>query len=422
MLDLPEGFEFGVVETDEELEELIGFNELIHSDDDPEELRRVIENLPGFGRELNFFLKDTDKGEIVCSLNAIPCQWLYEDALLNNLELGWVGTRKEYRKRGLVRILYSYFEDILLKGDYHISTIQGIPYFYRQFGYDFLLPMGRQVSLHVSQIPDRENHKFSFRTATTEDLEEQMRLYKEHNSSLLVTVNRSRELWELQEKSKKRYEDEFESLIIESDRSIDGYLRLKFDGKPEDENHKKALTVIEGHVVSYEGVLDTLSLLKNKAIDYGASQVRLMTPAASNIHRIAKDYGGVTKDWWKYQLRIPDMVKLLFQIKPVLERRLVGTMFHNTSRTLWLNTYQRCYSLEFENGKVTSIEDIGFQDGRQYSEVRSSHENLVRLIFGEFDIDELNRHDIDFIVSGPTRTFLQTLFPKNESHIAYYMV
>ncbi|MHA1576969.1 MAG: GNAT family N-acetyltransferase, partial [Candidatus Thorarchaeota archaeon] len=150
-LDLPDGFEFGIVETDEELEELIEFNSTVHEPTDGEYLKRLIEYLPRFGREMNFYIRDSENGHIVSSINAIPSVWEYDGIALNNLELGFVGTLKEYREKGLLRILYSYF-DRLLK-NYDISTIQGIPYLYRTFGYDFIIPLGRKFFLAVDHIP-----------------------------------------------------------------------------------------------------------------------------------------------------------------------------------------------------------------------------------------------------------------------------
>ena len=82
-MELPDGFEFGFVETDEEVEELLKFHSIVHPEDDIEELRRQIDHLPGFGREMNYFIRDLDKGIIVTALNSIPFTWNYEDT--------WVG-------------------------------------------------------------------------------------------------------------------------------------------------------------------------------------------------------------------------------------------------------------------------------------------------------------------------------------------
>ena len=48
-MKLPDGYEFSTVETDEDVEELLKFHSIVHPDDDLNELRRQIYQLPGFG-------------------------------------------------------------------------------------------------------------------------------------------------------------------------------------------------------------------------------------------------------------------------------------------------------------------------------------------------------------------------------------
>jgi hypothetical protein len=87
-LNLPEGFEFGIIETDDDLEELIAFNAIIHDPNAGEFLKRIIENLPGFRREMNYVIRDSSTGAIVACINSIPSTWAFEGIQLQNLELG----------------------------------------------------------------------------------------------------------------------------------------------------------------------------------------------------------------------------------------------------------------------------------------------------------------------------------------------
>ncbi|MFW9944693.1 MAG: GNAT family N-acetyltransferase, partial [Candidatus Sifarchaeia archaeon] len=218
-MELPDGFEFCTAKAEQDLEDIIEFNSKVH-EDDPEELRRVIENLPGFGLDMNYFIRDLDNGMIVSAMNAIPSTWAYDRVPLRNLELGWVGTLKEYRKRGLVRALYSHFDSLLEDGEYDISVIQGIPHYYRQFGYEFILPLGRRVALSPHLIPKSDEGaepsfmRMSVREAGESDLDEMIRLYDDHNERLLVYSMRSRELWELQERIKREFDHDFTSMVI----------------------------------------------------------------------------------------------------------------------------------------------------------------------------------------------------------------
>ncbi|MHA2005535.1 MAG: GNAT family N-acetyltransferase [Candidatus Thorarchaeota archaeon] len=224
---LPDGLEFGIVETDDELEKLIKFNSSIHEPQDGKELKRIIDLLPGFSREMNFYIRDSDKGVFVSSLNAIPSVWGYASISIRNLELGFVGTLPEYRKKGLVRALYrEFFEKELIRGRYDISTIQGIPYYYRQFGYDFLIPAWRSVFLRTNQVTDVPPEekpawmRLSIRPATKANLESIIRLYDEMTTRTLVSTVRHRKLWEIQEQQRREYEHEFMTYVVKRGKEV----------------------------------------------------------------------------------------------------------------------------------------------------------------------------------------------------------
>ncbi|MHA2379075.1 MAG: GNAT family N-acetyltransferase [Candidatus Thorarchaeota archaeon] len=425
-MDLPEGFEFLTAETEQDLEDILDFNSKVH-EDDPQELRRVIENLPGFGLEMNYFIRDVDTGMIVSAMNAIPSTWAYEGIPLRNLELGWVGTLKEYRKRGFVRALYSHFDSLLKSGNHDISVIQGIPHYYRQFGYEFILPLGRRVTLSPHLIPEIKKGtepsfmKMSVREAVDADLDEIVRLFDDHNKRLLVYSMRSRELWEVQERTKKEYENDFATMVIEENGRINGYFRYGLRKGIKDEHQERVLHVNESSVSSYDGVMRALHFLRQETLHSGACRIELVGPDHNNLCRVSQDLGGKVLRWWKQQIRIPDMVRFLTKIIPVLETRLKGTMFHGLTHNIALNTHRNCYVLRFKEGKIAKVEDLGIQSVGEKNEFRAPSHDLVKLILGDSNIDELNRANIDFLVEGRIRSLVETLFPKRESCIYYYM-
>ncbi len=425
-LELPDGFEFCTGKTEQDLEDLLEFNSKVHQDS-PEELRRVVENLPGFGLSMNYFIRDVDNGMIVSAMNAIPSTWAYEGVPLRILELGWVGTLKEHRGRGLVRALYSHFDSLLEKGKYDVSVIQGIPHYYRQFGYEFILPLGRRVALSPHSIPKIDEGaepsfmKMSVRGAVESDLDEMIRLYDNHNERLLVYSIRSRELWKLQERIKKEFESDFTTMVVEEGGRIDGYFRYGLRKGAKDEYEERVLHVNESSVSSYDGVMRVLHFLRQEALQSQACRIELVGPYQNSLCRISQDLGGKTLLWWKFQVRIPDIVRLLRKVSPVLERRLKGTMFHGLTYDLTLNTHRNCYLLRFKKGRISEVQDMGMQETGEKREFRAPPHDLAKLILGDSSIDELNLANIDFLVDGRIRSLVQTLFPKRESCIAYYM-
>jgi len=422
-MELPGGFEFGVVKSKADIEELIKFNAVVHGDDDPEELRRQIDNLPNFDRELNFYIRDLDKGIIVSTASAIPSVWMYENIPLSNLELGWVGTLKEYRRKGLARALYTYFEEILQRGEYHISTIMGIPYYYRQFGYDFILPLGRKVQLRIDQIPVPKNEarkSIVFREANQDDIPNLMRLYDEHNKTMLIHAARTKGLWELQERFHREFEQEFKTIVLERDDKVVGYFRLCVRGEKKQAPRGLWLSVMESSITTFDDVLQTLQYLRGRAAEENTCRIDLMGPAVNNLCRVAQNLGGNVDIGWKYQIRIPDMTRFLEQIRPTIESRLIGTMFEGMTRELAINTYEHCYVLSFVNGKIAPVKGIGMQEVGEYSDFRAPPNDLARLTLGDYNTDELRSQNIDFIMSKELKPLVETLFPKKNSFIAYY--
>ncbi|MHA2142220.1 MAG: GNAT family N-acetyltransferase [Candidatus Thorarchaeota archaeon] len=423
---LPDGLEFGIVETDDELEELIKFNSSIHEPQDGEELRRIIDLLPGFSREMNFYIRDSDKGVFVSSLNAIPSVWSYAGIALRNLELGFVGTLPEYRKRGLVRALYyEFFEKELNRGKYDISTIQGIPYYYRQFGYDFLIPAWRSVFLRTNQIPEippKEKPawmRLTIRPATKSNLDSIILLYEEMTSLTLVSTVRDKELWQIQEQQRREFEKEFTTYIVKRGKEVEGYFRLIARESATDPGNG-FLDVIESSIRTYDGVRRTMQHLKELCKEKNLNRIALSGSIISNLSQVGLDLGGHMSRGWKHQLRIPDMIRFLKRIRPVLHKRIRKTMFDGLTQEVTINTYRNCYVLDFQGGKIRQIKDLGIHEEGKNLSFRAPPNDFVRLVLGQYSIDELSKQNIDFLVTGQVKSLISTLFPKQESFIGYY--
>jgi predicted acetyltransferase len=48
-----------------------------------------------------------------------------------------------------------YHKRVLEQG-YDLSAIEGTPYFYRQFGYEYAIPLDEQTRIRLEEIPDYE--------------------------------------------------------------------------------------------------------------------------------------------------------------------------------------------------------------------------------------------------------------------------
>ncbi|MFW9918078.1 MAG: GNAT family N-acetyltransferase [Candidatus Thorarchaeota archaeon] len=424
-LVLPEGFEFCAVETDDELEEIIRFNRDLHDPWDGDLLRRFIEHLPDFRRDLNFYIRDTENGMIVSSMNAIPCTWTYAGIPLRNLEMGFVGTLPEYQRRGFFNILYNYFEHLLIEGQYDLSSIQGIPFFYRKYGYDFILPLDRTITLDQASIPSLAPDSIpsfmdiTLRESTAEDIPKLMELYSISQARLLVTAVRDERLWRAQESIRMSEDKPIRTLLLDNNDRIEGYFRV---GERRDrvKDTVEAIIVKESSILSYDSVMRTLHFLKDAAQAANTSVIEIPGNRISNLGQIALDYGGIMQRGWKYQIRIPNLLNFLNKIRPVLEMRLKSTMYEGITREIAISTYRNCYLLKFIEGTLEPIEDLGMQPTRSRYGIRMPPQDLVRLILGDYSIHELGTQNIDFIVRPGRKHFLETLFPKQDSYLYSY--
>ncbi|MCK4413302.1 MAG: GNAT family N-acetyltransferase [Candidatus Eisenbacteria sp.] len=100
------------------------------------------------------YIEDPAAGRVVSTLTLIPWSLSYEGVDLPAAEMAIVATLEGYRRRGLSRRLTAAFMARLRERGCLISHIQGIPYFYRQFGYEYAMPLEGGLRLEGRQISD----------------------------------------------------------------------------------------------------------------------------------------------------------------------------------------------------------------------------------------------------------------------------
>jgi hypothetical protein len=422
----PKGFAYGYVETREEYREFLELNKSIHSGDDALMLERLIEHYPGFGLENNFFLRDLDSGEMVACLNAIPSTWSYEGIEIRNLELGFVGTRKDYRKRGLFHALYKLFNIELRSGEYDISSIQGIPFFYRKYGYDFMLPLMRRVCIRPNQLPSGEEDldnedAYSIRLAKNVDLDSLLQLHQNTAAKLMVAAERSKELWLAQEKTGIYESESFRTKIIEKDGEVCGYFREIMPNQKNEVENKRTLTIFEAAIPSHGCTLALLQYLREVSLRNNVHEIHLPGTTALHPSKLALSLGGKMTRGWKFQIRLPDPGRFLWRVRQALETRLLGTPYQYLSLDIEINTYLELYRLIFRDGKFVKIETHQKPVIGHGGTLRAPPSRFARLLLGANGLHELSKFDADFIVEENHEDLIQILFPKKRSYLFYYL-
>jgi GNAT superfamily N-acetyltransferase len=118
--------------------------------------------------------KSTKDNKIVAFTTLWQDQQMYNGICFSIGRVEFVGVVPEYRNRGLMpRIMDAVHEASDKRGDL-MQTIVGIPYYYRQFGYEYALDIGKRTKTWLNSIPHLhtgESELATPRAATLDDID-----------------------------------------------------------------------------------------------------------------------------------------------------------------------------------------------------------------------------------------------------------
>jgi predicted acetyltransferase len=394
----------------DDVERLAAFSGHIHGPDVVEMTRSLILHHPPARPEYWLYVQDESTGQIVASLGLIPWQWRYEDVTLKSGEMGIVGTLESYRNKGLIRALDNRFKELLREGDFDLSHIQGIPYFYRQFGYEYAIPLEANWQIELPSIPAApQDSAYCFRLATVDDIPALMCFYDEAAHQLDISTIRDTDTWHciFQHPGGSALASEI-GLMLDAEEQPIGYWRIAQHG------FGSGLIVTETSRLNHPAAIALLQHIKTVAIERNKPNIRLNLPENNDLLTVARGWGAHNPGTYAWQIHLVDVARLLWKLTPVLERRIAASFFAGLSQKMNLNLYRETFELHFEHGKLLTVTNIGFQDG---GEIRIPPPLLAPLLLGYRGHVELRHSHPDVIVSGQSAHLIDVLFPKLEGFL-----
>jgi hypothetical protein len=318
--------------------------------------------------------------------------------------LEMVVTHPDYRRRGLVRTQIDRFHKVVAERGFDFSIIQGIPYYYRQYGYAYALDHTPLTVLPTSRISIETSSRYRRRLAGLDDIDVLGQLYQKTMAQHQWSVYRSAEYWSylLQQMA-------YPVHLLEDSQAGQavGYMTVY--------RHRDSLRVQENGITSAAVAQAGLSGL-NEA---GITGVQIAGPPTNSLVQLVRSLGGnlLPADQWLW--RITAVADLLTRLKPVFERRLANSDWAGITTELSLNLYRQAYGLKIETGQLT-IEPLGFVDasmGAGGGDLCIPPEAFVRLLLGYRSLTDLSDAWPDIRVKPASRYLLETLFPPLEAHI-----
>ncbi len=394
-----------------DVERIAFFNTQVFGPHEAEFGSALILHHPATRPEHWLYVEDEASKQIVSSLCLIPWTWRYEDVTLKSGEVGIVGTLESHRNKGLVRALMARHRELLREGEFDLSHIQGIPYFYRQFGYEYAMPLDVHWNVELRSLPDKlaGSFAYNFRLATVQDIPVLMRFYDEATKSLNISTLRDESVWQyLLGHSLSTVVGAETWLILDAAQQAVGYFRIPFQGFGE------GLIVGETSHLSSELATALLIHLKGVTQERGKPYIRLALPDHHDLVRVAAGFNTHDEGHYPWQIHLVDVARLLRKLTPVLERRIAASVFAGLMRTICLNLYREAFELCFEKGRLQTVKSIGFSDTWG---IKIPPLLLAPLLLGYRSREELQHMYPDVSINGEFQHLVDVLFPKLESFI-----
>jgi predicted acetyltransferase len=375
----------------------------------------------------DFTLVTDADGRVVSTLNLISQTWAYDGIPFPVGRPELVGTLPEYRRRGLVRRQMEVIHRKSAARGELAQAITGIPWYYRQFGYEMGLDLGGSRQLFWGRPGNNEKvepEPYHMRPATVDDIPLLQELYVAHLGRSLITRLRSPEQWryEMTGSHPESIWTIKPQLILTAEEEVVGYVIYKPQGTA---ISIAELGVRQGHSWRAVGRFLVRYLREEAAVlNATCAADKQITNLSLELGQAHPIYEALDPELEKqirpygWYVRVPDVPAFLRHIAPALERHLAGSVMAGHTGKCKINLYRSRFEMVWENGRLKEVTDDYEYDRLEDGDAVFPDLTFLQLLFGFRSFDELNAAFVDcFTRNGNTRVLLRSLFPKRPSHV-----
>lgn len=368
-------------------------------------------------------VQDTKADRIAATLNLCSHRARYGRV---EFELGQpeiVGTHPDYRRRGLVRRMLDQVHAWSAERGQLMQVIDGIPWYYRQFGYDMALEcnVGRTADPSLLLEP-ASNSEYSVREATEADLPFLQAMHEITCRRHKISCVRDEALW-----------------------------RYELGARRANSAQARTFKVIERATTPVAAFAHTLQLRAGSLfltwceVAPGTPLQAISRPLLGTARRLGEAFAvdagqpfrgvscylgrdhpiyavtrGKLEDagrGYAIYVRVPDLIAFLTAVGPELEARLAASAYAGYTGNLELNVYREGVRLVFAEGALTGVESWTPETGAR-GHVCFPDLTFLQLLVGTRSVDELYAIYPDCLIMNPGRAALtDALFPKQPSDL-----
>lgn len=379
---------------------------------------------------------------IVSSTNLISQTWTYAGIPFGVGRIELVGTHPDYRRRGLVRKQFEVLHRWSAERGELIQAITGIPWYYRQFGYDMALNLHGARRGPEGGLPDLKEgatEPYAIRPATVADLAFIAEVETHGQRRSLVNCVRDAAQWAYDLSGRTpRNAAHAELRIIETTPaegaapSSVGFLAhppvlwgstlfaTRYELLPGTSwwavtpSVLRYLQATGATLPPYMADPDGGPTFKNVGFELGE-----VHPA----YAIVTDWLPIVQASYTWYMRVPDLPAFLRLIAPALEARLGASDMAGHSKKLNLDFYRGGVSLTLSDGHITEV--AGWPAERDsVTELRAGGAyarfpdfTFLQVLFGHRTLGELRHAYTDCSSNLEGRLLVDALFAKQSSEV-----
>ncbi|MBX2997879.1 MAG: GNAT family N-acetyltransferase [Caldilineaceae bacterium] len=398
-------------------------------------------NFPFMGPGDFAVVEDTQRQEhrLVACTCLFSHQWSYAGIPFGVGRPEEVATLPDYRNRGLVRALFEMVHArSTAKGDL-AQAITGIPYFYRQFGYEFVLDLDGSRSVYLAAIPAKKGDNpepYALRLATLDDIPDLHALYNARRKDSLIWHEDSPAYWQFQvgiwDDPAVKGKDVTQIglhhrfyMIVDGDGQTCGFTKVA--AKRWGRNLRISALEFAPHVNWQAAMPSLLRILSEQVQMTPVTSADVEAPLEVRFHfgRSHPAYAVLGQELaprfdppYAWYLRVPDLIAFLRLITPVLEERIANSIVTGYNGELKIDLYRGGLCLQFEGGKAATIEPWRPPMYGDIADVGCPPLVFLQLLFSYRSLAELRSFFPDVWTNSEAAALLiDILFPKQPSWV-----
>ena len=411
---------------------LAEFNRSIHSDNeqDGQCLAAWTRDLltlphPTFHPDDFTVVEEVATGRIVSTMNLISQTWSYEGIKFGVGRPELVGTLPEFRNRGLVRLQFAEVHQWSAERGEMVQAITGIPFYYRQFGYEMALDLdGRRFGYeaHVPRLKEGETEPYTIRAAQESDLAFIEALYEQTRQRSMIACERTPEIFHHELTGRSENNNCWVSCIVE-DRAGEQVGFFRHPGYNFQTVFVATRYELKPGVSWLEVTPSVIRYLWAMGQEYAKRDRRefdsfgFLLGAAHPAYDALGNRLPTVRDPYAWYLRVPDLRGFLDHITPVLEKRLAESIASGHSGAIQVSFYRTGLQIVIEKGKIKAIMPWKPEPGKE-GDVAFPDLTFLQLLFGYRSYSQLEYAFADcWCDSEDVRALINILFPKKTSNV-----